>query len=237
MKILVTGHKGFIGSYLHEALAKEGHEVFGIDKKEGKDILVCDLPDVDLVYHLAAQTQVTKSVEDPVSDATDNILGTIKIAERYKDTKVIYASSAGAIQEIIGSPYGISKKTGEDYLNLLNEKTVICRFPNVVGKGGAGVIEIFKNQDKNTVYGDGKQIRDFVHVLDIVKGLLLAQKWDSGLYELGSGKDVSVLEIAEAVGKPYEFAPAREGEILISRCKNTTPNWKPEMDIMDYIKS
>lgn len=237
MRVLVTGHKGFIGGHLYNALQQGGHEVLGIDKKSGDDILFCDLPDADIIFHLAAQTQVTKSVEDPTQDATDNILATIKIAQRYKDKRVIYASSAGAIQETIGSPYGLSKRTGEDYLNLLHPDTVICRLPNVVGKGGAGVIEVFKGPGKNLVYGDGKQTRDYVHVDDIVKGLLLAVDWDAGLYEMGSGIGMNVLEIVEAVGKPYEFVPAREGDLLISKCRNTTPNWAPEISIMDYINS
>jgi len=237
MKALVTGHEGFIGGYLFDALKTNGYEVIGADRKSGTDVLVSDLPDADIIFHLAAQTRVTESVKDPIKDATDNILATIRIAQRYRGNRIIYTSSAGAIQETIGSPYGLSKKTGEDYLNLLNENTVVCRLPNVAGKGGAGVIEIFKNSEKNTIYGDGKQVRDYVHVEDIVRGLIMAVDWSPGLYELGSGKGMTVLEIAEAIGKPYEFADAREGELLVSKCKNTTPNWKPEVDIMDYIRN
>lgn len=233
MKIVVTGHKGFIGSYLYSAL----DNAIGIDIKDGNDILSCELPDADVVFHLAAQSKVVNSVEDPMHDAKVNILGTIRIAERYKNAKIIYTSSAGAIQEKISSPYGLSKRVGEEYLNLLHKNAVICRLPNVVGKGGAGVIEVFKGPGKNVIYGDGMQTRDFVHVKDIVRGLLLAIEWDKGMYEMGSGKTMTVLEIAEAVGKPYEFAPAREGELLESRCANTTPNWEPEIDIMDYIRS
>jgi len=87
------------------------------------------------------------------------------------------------------------------------------------------------------VYGDGTQTRDYVHVDDIVRGLLLAIEWDKGMYEMGSGISMNVLEIAKAVGKPYEFAPAREGELLVSKCVNTTPNWKPEIDVLAYIRA
>lgn len=231
MKILITGHLGFIGSYLTKKL-----EAIGLDKKEGNNILNCDLPDADIVIHLAAEPGVIKSVEDPYTNAETNILGTIRLLKRYPNAKFIFASSGGTIQETIESPYGLSKYTCEEYIKLLHDNYVILRFPNVYGKGSRSVIDKFLNDDI-VIFGDGSADRTYGYIDDIVDGIIKSLDWEKGTYKLGSDQDYTVLEIANAIGKPIKFEPKRLGELDHSKLLNVTPNWKPTVDVMEYICS
>jgi UDP-glucose 4-epimerase len=229
--MLITGHKGFIGSYLFKKV-----DAIGIDRKEGNELLTCDLPDTDIVIHLAAQTSVVDSVADPEQDAKDNILVTLRLLKRYPKAKFIFASSGGAIQEIIGSPYGLSKLACENYIKLLHNNYVILRFPNVFGEGGKGVIEKFI-EGMPTIYGSGEATRNYVHVEDITDGIIKALDWEKGLYMMGGGTQATVNELAESTGKKITYTKEREGEILVSKVENTTPNWKPTINAIDYVKN
>lgn len=222
---------GFIGSYLSEEIG----EFIGLDIKEGNDILTCDLPDADVVIHLAAEPGVVKSMEDPYKNAETNILGTIRLAKRYKDSKFIFASSGGTIQDIIISPYGLSKKTCEEYIKMLCNNYVILRFPNVYGKNSRSVADKFLKDDI-VIYGDGSANRTYGYIKDIVSGIIKAINWDQGTYKLGGNQNYTVLEIAKAIGKPITFMPARAGELDHSSLPNVTPDWKETMDLLDYIK-
>lgn len=236
MKILVTGHKGFIGSYLMKKLPKG---VIGLDIKDGNDILSCDLPDADVVIHLAAEPGVVKSMKMPLTSAQTNIIGTLRLLRRYKDSKFIFASSGGTIQRSIESPYGLSKYVGEEYLKLLHNNYVILRFCNVYGKGSRSVVDKWLAEDEFTIYGDGKTMRIYGHVSDVVDAIIKSLHWPRGTYKLGSDQRYSVLDIAEAIGKPYHHEAARAGEIIHreSQLPNTTPNWTPKIDIMEYIRA
>ncbi len=219
MKIFITGHKGFIGSHLFKKI-----EAVGMDKKDKKDIRYNALPEADLVYHLAAQTDVQESISNPANDAFHNIMGTLEIIKQYPNARIIYTGSAASNE--IRSPYGLSKKTGAEYLKLLHKNYVICNLPNVYG-GGRGVQERFKNEDPITVYGDGEQTRDFVHVDSIVHALILAKDWPVGEYFLGSDKETKIIDLAKATKKEIKFEKALENEVRFSKVPNTTPNWKP----------
>lgn len=223
---------GFIGSYLMKQLPNAA----GLDIKEGNDILECDLPDADVVIHLAAEPGVIRSMEDPYTNARTNILGTIRIAERYKDARLIFASSGGTIQETIESPYGLSKKTCEEYIKLLVNNYVILRFPNVYGTGSRSVVDKFLTGDVH-IYGDGSATRTYGYVHDVVSAIKQAMTWPKGTYKLGSAQTYPVLQIAEAIGKPITFHPHRKGELGRSQLDNTTPGWRPEVELMEYIQS
>jgi nucleoside-diphosphate-sugar epimerase len=216
--ILITGHKGFIGSKLSEKIPK----FFGIDLKDKKDLLKCKLPEkVNVIFHLASQTSVEDSWADPLKDSY-NFNMMVRLVKKYPKARIIYAQSAASV--LPNSPYGFSKSIAGEYLERFHKNYVICVFPNVYG-GGKGVVDIFRSQKKVTIYGDGEQIRDFVHVDDIVEGLLKAQDWPVGEYFMGSGKGVRILDLAQ--GKQITFAPARK-EIRESVLPNTTPDWKPK---------
>lgn len=235
MGIVVTGHKGFIGTELMKKLP----DAVGLDIKEGNDILTCDLPEADTVIHLAAEPGVVKSMQDPISSAETNILGTLRLIKHYKDAKFIFASSGGTIQETIESPYGLTKYVGEEYIKLLHPNYVILRFCNVYGSGSRSVVDKWLGEDELTVFGDGKTMRIYGHVSDIVDAILKSLTWPTGTYKLGSDQRYSVLDIARAIGKPKRHSGPRAGEITHTRSflPNDTPNWEPKIDVMEYIRA
>lgn len=237
--ILITGDEGYIGSILKDASMRaekprDGIKVFlyhGIDLKDGLNLLTCDLPErVDTIYHLAAQSSVEASHSDPLHDL-DNIRMTARLVKEYPNARIIYANSAAAIEPIM-SPYGFSKWASAEYLKRFHKDYVICTFPNVYGRNNKSVVDIFKASKDVTIFGDGLQTRDYVHVDDIVEALIKAPTWPTGEYELGSGRPTTVLELAE--GKNITFMPPRK-EARESILKNTTPNWFPVINVMDYL--
>lgn len=202
--------------------------------------------DADVVFHLAAQADVRVSVDDPVYDAAVNVLGTIHVLEaaRAVGARVVFASTGGAIYGECErparegdplrplAPYGNSKLCGEHYLAVYNRLYgtghVSLRYGNVYGPrqdphGEAGVVAIFLNRLREvrplTVFGDGRQTRDYVYVSDVVNATLRAAERDGGVFNVGTGRETSVLELAELCGQAadvqpeFDFAPARPGEI------------------------
>ena len=135
-KILITGHKGFIGSYLYSYLAAKGYDVIGIDRKSGVEVLSVtedDLRDIDIVIHLAAQTSVWNDNIELIEN--DNIKSFIHIFLLCKklDKKFIYASSSCSVN--ITSMYGLSKRFDDEFVKLYGwDKCVGLRFHNVYGK-------------------------------------------------------------------------------------------------------
>jgi UDP-glucose 4-epimerase len=230
--ICVTGHLGFVGTHLLDRLPLA--EILGIDLQDGFDILDCDLPDADVVIHLAAQPGVISSMDNPELTMWTNVQGTVRLAERYKDARFVFASSGGAIQETIASPYGLSKKMGEDYLRLRHPDAVILRFSNVYGPGSRSVVDRFLSVPEITIYGDGSQTRTFVHVDDLCDGIMEALEWPAGTYSFG-GDTVSVGELAEATDRPVTYEPWRAGELVHSSVPNHTRGWFPERNVLDYV--
>jgi UDP-glucose 4-epimerase len=205
-----------------------------------------DLVKPEVCFHLAAQADVSTSVAEPAHDADVNIIGTLRILEaaRRHGTKVVFSSTGGAIYgECDGpasesaerrpiSPYGISKLAGEEYLvgwnRLYGTEHVALRFANVYGPRQestleGGVIAIFLNRmhagQPTTIFGDGRQTRDFTYVGDIVDAVLKAVAHGGGVMNIGTGVETSVLDLHEVcrrvagVEAGPEFAEARTGDI------------------------
>ena len=200
----------------------------------------------DACFHLAAQVDVRVSVEDPARDADVNVLGTVRVLEaaRRHGTQVVFSSTGGAIYgECEGpapetsrreplAPYGTSKLAGEEYLATYNRlygtTHVALRYGNVYGPrqdphGEAGVVAIFFGRlargEPPRIFGDGRQSRDYVYVGDVVAATLAGCGRAGGVFNVGTGRETSVLELANAcmrvsgVSMELEFAPARLGEL------------------------
>ncbi len=210
MTVLVTGHRGFVGSHLCAALDARHVPVIGIDLKEGQDILAAELQEVDRVYHLAAQTNAQSG--DVLADAQVNIMGTLRLLQRY-GSRLVFASSSAV--NYPGTPYAISKRAGEDYARMVG--AAVVRFCNLHGPGGHGVFESFAEADVMVIRGDGNQLRTYAHVGAAVHALLQARPGDLHVLQ---GEDRTVREIAAMYpGKPITYAPAVLTDIRDGRQK------------------
>jgi UDP-glucose 4-epimerase len=245
------------------------------------DILDSTLPKLlskispDVLCHHAAQMDLRRSVTDPLFDARVNILGLIQILEACKECgvkKVIYASSGGAVygEQMTfpasedhpthpESPYGVSKLSGEHYLDYYHHafgiQHVSLRYGNVYGprqsaKGEAGVIAIFIGRllegKSPTINGDGKQTRDYVYVDDVVAANLLALKSPlTGPVNIGTGQETDVLTIFKLLrerissGIKSIHGPPKKGEqkrssLDISRAHREL-GWSPRVFLSEGL--
>ena len=205
----------------------------------------------DVVCHLAAQSSVTVSVRSPDRDFASNVRGTFNVCHAAKDlaAPVVFASTGGALYGDRApvptredfppeplAPYGASKLAGEAYVATWGRfhggPNTILRLGNVYGPrqsahGEAGVVAIFSDhllgQRAPTVFGDGTQTRDYVHVADVADAFATAvERRVGGTFNVGRGTETSVLEILrdlqDAAGTSVEprFEPLRPGELMRS---------------------
>ncbi|HKE98125.1 MAG TPA: NAD-dependent epimerase/dehydratase family protein [Actinomycetes bacterium] len=307
MRAVVTGGCGFIGSNLVDRLAGDGHEVTVIDDLStgsmanlegalatgrvrlarldvsgpGTEQAILDArPEV--VWHLAAQIDVRRSVADPVADARVNVLGSIAVARAAAQAgcrRLVFAGSGGTaygepdharlpVDERAPAgatnPYGVAKRTVEDYLDSFRDlwglEGVSLRLANVYGPrqsphGEAGVVAIFCNRLLEgrtvTVYGDGRQTRDYVYVGDVVDAFVAAggvpsEALGATRINIGTGVETSVLELYEAL-RPLAaaapepaFAPPRAGELqrvaLDSALAERAIGWRAEVNLDEGLE-
>jgi UDP-glucose 4-epimerase len=260
---LVTGKREQVGGAARFA---EG------DIREEADA-VFDEARPDVCFHLAAQADVRVSVERPDYDADVNVLGTIRVLEaaRRHEAQVVFSSTGGAIYGECDGPapesaprrplaqYGASKLAGEEYLATYNRlygtRHVSLRYGNVYGPrqdphGEAGVVAIFFNRftagETPRIFGDGKQTRDYVYVNDVVRATLAAAGVEGGVYNVGTGRETSVVELYELCrrvagsDREPEFAAPRLGELQRSVLDVSLAvdelSWRPEYGLEQGLR-
>ena len=229
MKYLVTGGAGFIGSHIVDSLVSDGHNVIVIDNESAtsneefywnpdcskvvEDICNYDqispwFAGVDCVFHLAAESRIQPTIENPTQAALTNVVGTCNVlqaARRHSVGRVIYSSTSSAyglkntppLVETMPNdclnPYSVTKVAGEElckmYYKLFGLNTVVFRYFNVYGERQpiqgqyAPVVGIFQQQaaagKPMTIVGDGSQRRDFTYVQDVVRANVLAATSDN----------------------------------------------------------
>jgi UDP-glucose 4-epimerase len=222
VKYLITGHKGFIGTNLINYLQERNEKVIGLDYPDDLCERVAEPLDIDIVIHLAAETNVRKSIINS-GNFLRNCKSTYVALEyaRINYAKFIFASSCGAANPI--NPYSASKLAGEAICKAYRESYMmdisILRFANVYGpysKHKDSVIAKFIKQKLNnepvTINGSGHQTRDFIHVQDICKAIYTAHEDFS---TIATGHLTSVNSIIEMLNiKDVIYDSPIEGEIF-----------------------
>ena len=232
----------------------------------------------EVVFHLAAQIDVRYSVRRPTEDARTNVLGTITVlqaAQAAGAQRFVYSSSGGAAYgeaDVLPtpeeypahplSPYGQSKYAAEGYCEVETRagglSTVSLRYSNVYGPRQdpgleGGVVAIFTRclveGRRPTVFGDGRQTRDWIEVSDVVRANLLAAESDLvGPVNIGSGQETSVLDLIRALNEVSdrgtlpdpEFAPERPGEVrrscLSPERARRELGWEPRVELREGLR-
>ena len=246
-RTIVTGGAGFIGSHLAEALLADGVSVVVVDDlstgsadrvPDAASLEVVDISDANAldrvvdavqpasIYHLGAQSSVTRSVADPPRDCRVNVEGTLNLLEaaRRHGAPLVFTSTGGALYGNRApiptpedsppapiAPYGASKWAGEAYIRTWAEAHgvphSICRLANVYGPrqsphGEAGVVAIFAHQlwrdTPPTLFGHGRPTRDYIHVTDVARAMLAATG-KGGVFNVSTGVETSVQSIFEGL--------------------------------------
>ena len=279
--ILVTGGAGFIGSNLIQYLLRNESNVVSIDNYstgseinhiQGARYLNNDIEDIskilkekfDLCFHLAAQSRVQPSFEDPKESIRINVKGTLEVMEWSKKNKVkvVYAGSSSKHHDPSESPYAMSKFLGEEicklYKNSFDVDVEIARFYNVYGPGEnidekyGNVIGIWRSKvlkgDPLPIVGDGNQKRDFVHVYDVVDGLVkigLSNIVHEDAWELGTGINYSINQLFKYFKDKFKVEsiniPDQKGNYRETLRENDDSlkllGWKPKDRLKDHINN
>ncbi len=275
-KLIENGHEVKVLDLLlygdGEEVKEAGAELIKGDIRD-KETCISASKGIDVIIHLAAQTGVVDSVKKPRYDFETNTIGTFNMLMAAKENEVgkfIFTSSVAVLgdqkqpvhEEQIPNPksgYGASKLAGEGYCNFFRQAygldTVILRFTNVYGQKSAhkrNIMNIFIERiEKNkplTIFGDGTTTRDYVHVEDVCKAIMLClEKEVSGeTIHISSGKETSINDLVDTLkkvtGKDFEVKnePGRTGEILrnYSKIKKAEKvlGFRPKTNLKEGLK-
>jgi nucleoside-diphosphate-sugar epimerase len=204
MKILITGHQGFIGKNLKVHLENLNYTVLGIDLKSGQNILDCDLPDCDLVVHLAGASGVRESINDPMKYWVNNVEGTKRILSHYTKVRVLVASSSSQYEPHL-NPYAASKHVIE---SIPHPNVCFMRLHTVYGPVPREGM-FFDKLLKGTLEYVTDHERDFIHIDDVCEAITLLLNVDiKGPLDIGTGVSIKISDLRADLplthGLPYE---------------------------------
>jgi UDP-glucose 4-epimerase len=289
-KIIITGGAGFIGSHLTDRLVSDGHSVVVLDDlstgrrqqvRKSARLVVKDIRDdlralfrrvkPDVVFHLAAQTDLARSLSNPQDDAQINVVGSLNVLEASVAAgvrKLVFASSCAVYGEQVEfpapeshptepvAPYGANKLAVEKYLANYRDAygldTVALRFANAYGPrqrvfGEAGVVAVFferfLSRKRVTIYGTGRQTRDFLYVGDAVEAFVRAMKRQSKTpVNIGTGVETTVNSLFAKINrlcdkpkKKPKRAPRKKGDQMRASLDPTLARkrlgWQPRVPL------
>lgn len=251
MNIIVTGGAGFLGSHTVEILEKYGNKVMVLDNLstgQSKNLNsfkgIFDLVDITdktgvniafekfcphAVLHLAAQSAISTSMNDPQKDLVENALGTLNLLQaslKYDVKRFVFASTSAVYREVRNywgmsekfltqpsSPYGISKLAAEGYVRTMFPNHVILRYANIYGPRQVAIGENqvvarafahFLRAEDFKVVGHGNQKRDFIYVDDVAHANVSALIWDGiGTFNIATGRSHSVNQVLAEIERVY----------------------------------
>ena len=246
---------------------------YKFDIRNYDDIYPC-FTGVNYVFHLAAKASVQASVDHPLPTISTQVMGTANVLEAARQhgvEKFVYSSTSACygnknpipnvetMREDPLNAYAIGKLSGEQlvraYHGLYGMKTVAFRYTNVYGERARHVgtyapavskfLKMREQGDALTIFGDGMQRRDFIHVSDVVRAnaLISFEELDTWgeVYNIGYGKNWSIQEIADSISEEQIHLSARPGEMRETladiRKARAELTWKPKVDILDWIKT
>lgn len=228
MKVLVTGHQGFIGSKVFHRLTEDGHDVQGVDLKDHVDYADTTSRPIDAIVHCAALIDGREAEREPVKYFEENVMKLLRYATELEcQPRFIFLSSAAVYGDLVDlhgdsfseelvhiqrrppMVYGMTKLIGEWLVRRTFKSHVILRLANVYdpdGKGGQGALWHFMNDDPIKVHNP-RIIRDFVHVGTVVEAISRALKTDgaktgkiTGTFNIGTGIPTTIGSAATLIG-------------------------------------
>ena len=234
MNILLTGHKGFIGSSLLKAL-ELNHTVTGIDLVDGDDLLTCEFPnqEFDLIIHLAGRSGVRESINDPAAYWMNNIEASRHLFDRYENTRILYASSSSAYEPDL-NPYAASKYVLEE---------LASRYPNTLGMR---FHTVYSNTPRKNMFFDKlfndkleyvtRHYRDFVHLYDVIDAIniLIEADYVKGVLDIGSGTPIKIQDLVSNL--PIKLTTPHEREWTCANIeKMKALGFKPKYSIKEFL--
>ena len=229
-----------------------GGDIRGMDNQDDKPYTY--------IFHLAALSRIQPSFKNPTLTFSVNVDGTKKVVEYafQNKCKLIYSGSSSRWHNPVLSPYAMTKHMGEEWIKLFKHayglNAEIARFYNVYGPGElissdmSAVIGIWRNAiskgETIKIHGDGEQRRDFTHIDDIVDGLIRIAESDEkheDAWELGTGKNYSLNEVANMFGVLSEYVDDVKGNYRVTLRENNDAierlGWAPNDRLKEYIEN
>ncbi len=247
MKILVTGSSGYIGCNLKKFILKNGYKLISYNLRDGHDIR--DTTKVleatkccDAIIHLAALADIPYCEGHPLEAIKTNILGTINVAQaaRRYGIPLVFVSTFGAKNP--KDVYCLTKRLGEEI--VLKDGGVVLRLSNIYGGEKfltkknvvANFLNAKRNNSRVSVHGDGSQKRDFIHVDDVCRAIMIGLEARSDVYYICTGRQTSVLELARTIGVDHDLSPMKVCYADISSYGRPLPEWSPRIFLEEGLK-
>lgn len=232
MRILLTGHKGFIGNRLFEQL-KQNHKVYGIDLADGNDINTCSLDySVDLVIHLAGKSGVRESLKNQSAYWYNNVEASKRLFNRFKDSRIIYASSSSVYEPYL-NPYAASKllieHAAQKHTNALGLR-IHTTYSNTP-RAGMFFDKLLNNQLEYVT----PHYRDFIHLDDVCSAIeLLVNSTLTGVIDIGTGTSIYIPSVAPGLNiKEYTPHERQTTQADIRKLKEL--GFEPKYSVENFL--
>ena len=242
MNVLVTGHKGFIGSHVYSHLKDLGFDVTGLDFPDDvRDFIrfyACDTKRYDVVIHLAAYAAVRESLENPDKFWENNVVKSKALFDYCgrNNIRLLYASSS-SVQEWWLNPYAISKKVNEIQAP---PNSVGMRFYNVYAEKVSRSDMLYRMLEDKTATYLTRHKRDWIHVDDVVSAIAtLIPTTYTGVIDVGTGDPVAVIDLAMKMGMGHlpikEDTPGERDVTCADTLELRKLGWVPTINILDTV--